>query len=86
MDTNLAFLSPVYGSKASKELHAFWENVKHIEGRPQGACVNFTSSIYNKYMPNIDWCSIFRDRMHLNDGIRLVAIKETMTKKYCGCK
>ena len=35
----------------------------------------------NKYMPNIDWCSIFRDRMHLNDGIRLVAIKETMTKK-----
>ena len=72
---------PVYGSKASKELHAFWENVKDIEGRPEGACVNFTSSIYNKYMPNIDWCSIFRDRMHLNDGIRLVTIKETMTKK-----
>ena len=46
VDTNHAFLSPDYGSKASKELHAFWENVKHIEGRPEGACVNFTSSIY----------------------------------------
>ena len=75
-----AFLSPIYGTKSSKDLKILWDNIKDIPSRSSTIAINFVSDVYFTYSSSVDWLLLFK-HIHVNDGLQLIPIKQSYSKR-----